>query len=146
MASDDGRWSCNFCGKQTKNQAAMFQHFAKKHDKESDVENESMNSDEDQEDHEVFECTDDDEIKIENDAGASTSGTAIILRIQRQVRSSSPEPSTSSRQNEKDDTLENYPEPPRLDGPMQSITEPSSPNEKFPGSISQVFFCELCEL
>ena len=147
----DGKWACNFCGQLMNSQSSMFKHVGEKHanSKASKEINLVEFSDEEDvdgvyedfghlEDHGEGYVDDhvniDDTFEIKNESDLPLT-QPIKLKIQKTLFST----------DEDDQGLEETPH----DSPKSVENEDKSSNDEqqdnFPGSIFQVFQCEMCD-
>ena len=147
----DGKWACNFCGQLMNSQSSMFKHVGEKHANSKASKEINLVEFSDEEDMDEDNHIDDIEVKKESTAEPDLPLTQPIkLKIQKALFFSDDrsleEPSNA------DETVQDNDSPTMTmqDSPKSSVqsednstTEPL--NNDFPGSIFQVFQCELCD-
>ena len=165
----DGKWACKFCGQLMKIQSSMFRHVAEKHAKilkqehveETFVSNKSKvvskesneivlvdfldeeDMDEDHEDYSYLddrvEENDDYDFEVKNESTEEEPDLPLTQPIKLKIQK------TLFSTDEDDQGLEETPH----DSPKSVENEDKSSNDEqqdnFPGSIFQVFQCEMCD-
>ena len=154
----DGKWACNFCGQLLRSQSSMFHHLAKKHEEEREEDQSKLTSNEiildefsdkedmDEEEEEDYGYLDGDvEVKIEPESSKSSAlSSPLKLKIQKALYSSNDKSSEGSEESP-EVVQENDNESPPLHLQKSIQNEDKTKPDDFPGSIFQVFCCEMCD-